>query len=146
MISRSLRMTFLTYAQRGRNQAWRYVATGLLAVILGFAASVVVLTPVMMSGFLARDIGPATFGPEHPREFFVITGVVFACLAAGLVMAARWVQGKRLADLIGAWSWRRFGLAFLAWTAFLGLGALVDFIMAPGGFTVTGGPETLGLA
>jgi membrane protease YdiL (CAAX protease family) len=137
---------FASYAARGRNAGWRYLATTVLALGLAIALGVAVLLPLQLAGVLPPDL---TVQIQHPREpvvFFSATGVIFGCLLGGFVLAARWVQAKRFGDIVGAWRWSLFARGALVWGLVLVLSVAVDALFDPSGFRLTAGPGTPALA
>ena len=138
--------TFMDYARRGRNAAWRYLATTLLAFLVAMAIGVLILVPLQMSGLAPPDLDEQLVKPTRPEVFFVATGLLFSALALGLVLAARWVQAKRLGDLVGRWRWPAAAKGAAIWTAALAAATLVDWLIAPGAFAFTGRPDTARLA
>ncbi|CAN7599502.1 CPBP family intramembrane metalloprotease [Phenylobacterium sp. LjRoot225] len=139
-------MNTLEYARRGRTAWWRYLLTVGLALILALVLGAVVMAVLLLTRSMPPDLAMKMTDPGHPGVFFASIGATFTCLLAGLVLAARWVQQKRFTDIVGAWSWRQFGLAAGIWTLVLVVLTLVDMAIAPTGFRVTATPETWSLA
>ena len=137
---------FEAYAQRGRNAGWRYVAAGGLALLLTVILAACIQVPLQISGLAPADLPKRMLDPSDSVVFFSAIGVMFASLLGGLALAARWVQGKRFGDIVGAWSWRVFGLGAAAWLAVLLVGIGLDVLLAPGGFRISATAETPALA
>ncbi|WP_374574543.1 lysostaphin resistance A-like protein [Phenylobacterium sp.] len=133
---------FLEYARRGRNAWWRYLLTLVLAFTLAIAAGLAVIALLDVLNLLPADFADQVQNPGRPVAFFTANGVIFAVIIAGLAIAARLVQAKRFADLLGAWSWRGFARGAAIWTAVLCLAALIDFAIAPQGFRLSADART----
>lgn len=139
-------MNTLEYARRGRTAWWRYLLTVGLALLLALILGAALMAVLLLTRSMPPDLATKMTDPSHPGVFFASIGATFSCLLAGLVLAARWVQQKRFTDIVGAWSWRLFGLAAGIWTLVLAALTLVDMAIAPAGFRLTAAPETLSLA
>jgi len=135
-------MSYLEYAQRGQNAGWRYGLTLLLGCVLTVALAVVILLPLELTHALPPQWIVEAQDPRRPVSFFAFSGLCFGLLAVGLAIAARWLQKKRPRDLLGAWSWRLFGLGAGIWLVALVVAALVDYAIAPSGFRVTANAGT----
>lgn len=137
---------YLSYVRRGANSWWRYLA----AVILGLVLTIVLGAVVVMVGqvlhALPSDLAAQVQHPDRPVTFFTVTGVIFGLLLAGFVLAIRWLHRKRLGDILGAWTWRGYFTGFGVWILVLVITALVDFAIAPRGFSFTGNPQVGRLA
>ena len=92
------------------------------------------------------DLGEQLQDPKAPELFFLATGVIFGCLALGLILAARWLLGKRLPDLVGRWRWSVVGAGALVWTVALAAAALLDWLIVPEAFSFRAGSGTAQLA
>jgi len=139
-------MDMLDYARRGRTAWWLYLVTIGLALLLAALFGTVLITGLMLMGKLPSDLTQQMTTPSRPDVFFATVGEMFSSILAGLVLAARLVQQKRFTDIVGAWSWRMFGLGAGAWAIVSILAVAVDMAIAPSGFRVTVGPGTLPLA
>lgn len=137
---------FAQYARRGRNGPVRYGLALALGLVLSVVLGAAVLLPLQLAGLLPVDLATRMTDASAPEVFFPATGVMFGCLLLGCVLAARWVQGKRLRDIVGAWRWRLFGLGLALWTLVLVAGAGADALLAPEGFSFTATPQTLSVA
>jgi membrane protease YdiL (CAAX protease family) len=133
----SLPNGFLMFASRGRNAWWRYLiscAAAFLLAMLVLAAAALVLTAMHL---LPPGIAAELTQPKHATVFFLGVGAVFGALAAGLMASAALFQRKRPGDIIGRWRWSIFFWGFGIWAALQCALALIDFLIAPSGFSVT---------
>lgn len=138
--------TYLSYARRGANAGWRYLAALTLGVILTIVFGAVVIAVGEVLHILPADMAEQIQKPDRPITFFGVTATIFGLLALGFALAIRWLHRKRAADVLGAWSWRGYGRGFAIWAVVVVVTALVDFAIAPSGFRVTGGPQVASLA
>jgi membrane protease YdiL (CAAX protease family) len=113
--------------------------------LLGVTIGAVIVIAIQVAGGIP-DLVTRMQDPSEPRIFFASIAANFLSLLAGLVLAARWIQGKRFIDLLGAWSWRQAAAGAAAWAVILAALAGLDFLIAPEGFKVTLSPATGGLA
>ncbi|HEX5378589.1 MAG TPA: CPBP family intramembrane glutamic endopeptidase [Phenylobacterium sp.] len=138
--------TYQAYAQRGANAWWRYP----LALVLGFVLTVVIGAVVIVVGqalkVVPSDMAKQLQHPDHPQTFFLLTGVMFGVVLAGYALAFRIVHRKRARDLLGAWSWRSFWTGLVIWLGVLVVTALIDFAIAPSGFSISSNRPTAILA
>jgi uncharacterized protein len=141
--------TYLEYARRGRNDWWRYVLTLALSIFLALLAG----TGLMLAMILLAHVDIGALSSEltsarDPIRFFIANGVLFAIMAASLVVFARVLQGKRFGDLVGKVSWSYFARGFGVWLLIELVGTGIDYMLAPGGFrvTVSAGTWALGAA
>lgn len=137
---------FLTYARRGRNAWWTWVAVPLLAIVLWITANVLATPLVLIARVPPMALQTQMVHPSDPAIFFPVTGFVFGSLMVGLALAARWLQGKRFSDIVGRWNWRLFAAGLGVWTVVLALSTAADALLAPGTMKLTGGPQTVALA
>jgi membrane protease YdiL (CAAX protease family) len=139
-------MSYIDYAERGRNAPWRYVVGlvgAVLAAILGGAAIVVVLTLLhLFPADFVQNIQDA----GRPERFYPANGVAFGLVLLALVLMLHVLHGKTFRDVVGAWSWRRFGQGVAIWSVLLIVSALIDFLIRPAGFRLTASRQTLALA
>jgi membrane protease YdiL (CAAX protease family) len=128
---------FLGFASRGRNAWWRYliscVAAFLLAILLLSAVSLALTALHLLPPEFAAELAQ----PQHASVFFLGVGAVFGALAVGLMASAALFQHKRPGDIIGRWRWSLFFWGFGVWAALQCALALIDFLIAPSGFSVT---------
>lgn len=134
---------YLSYAMRGRTAWWRYVLTIIVGFLFAIAALVLLLVPLFILHLLPSDFTQQMQNPSDPWTFFGAVTIMFAALGGGLAAAAALVQRKRPGDIIGAWRWKLFGWGLLIWLAVQGILAIVDFALAPAGFTFTRGATPL---
>jgi len=134
---------YLSYAERGRTQWWRYllsIVAGLLLAILALALLSVVLSLLHL---MPPDLAQQMQSPSDPWIFFGAVAIIFAMLCGGLAAAARLIQSKRPGDIIGAWRWDLFGWGLAIWLVVQAVLAMIDFALAPAGFSFTGGAPPL---
>ena len=139
-------MSFLDYAARGQNAAWRYALALALGCGLAVIAGAIIVLGVQLSGMLPQDWLLAAQDPGRPISFFLYNGAVFGLLLLGVAVSVRWIQRKAPPDLVGWWSWRLFGLGAFVWLIALAAATLVDFALEPAGFRITADNETANLA
>jgi len=135
-------MSYLDYAERGLTAGWRYLLTPVAGFALTIALAAAIVVPLQLLGMLPPDWTVLAQDPSRPVSFFVFSGASFGLLALGLAVAARLVQKKRPRDLVGAWSWRLFGLGAGVWLVALVAAALADYAVAPSGFRLTADHRT----
>lgn len=131
--------TYLEFAARGKNEWWRYLLTLVLACLLGgviLAVLGVAAVVLILLHLLPPDLGQQMQQPKNVVPFYLGIGGSFGIWAFALAIMAALVQRKRPADLIGRWSWRLAVLGFCLWMAVQGGLALIDVLIAPGGFTL----------
>lgn len=139
--------TFLDYARRGRTHHWfRWVGTGLLAIVFGVILQFVVIGIAVAAGISLQRVMDMLEKPSDPIGFFLMAGALFGCFVIGLWIAARWIQGKRFSDLIGRWQWGAFGAGALIWLVFIAASSAIDWLIDPQGFTVSMSNATAYLA
>lgn len=137
---------YLDYAARGANTWWRYLAASVTAVALAILLGALAIFVLQVTHLLPGDITAQIQHPDRPSAFFLFTGTVFGLLAAGFVLALRWFHGKRFSDVLGDWSLRAVLTGFGIWLIALVVTALIDFAIAPSGFSVTATSQTPVLA
>ncbi len=139
---------YLDYARRGLTAWWRYPLTIVLALVIWIALDIAIVFGLMVSHLMPGNVAAELTKPSHPVLFFGGNGLAFATVILGFAVAMRLLQRKRMADVIGAWRWSRFGLGLGVWTACLVATTLADFLLRPGGFrwSANGGTGALALA
>jgi membrane protease YdiL (CAAX protease family) len=137
---------YLAYARRGRNAFWRYLAATALAVLLAVVLGTLAAAGLLAAGVALPTDPGSTLDPAHPGGFMAMTAAGFGALLAGFVLAVRWLQAKRLGDLVGRWRWRLFWIGAGVWTGLAALLVLIDLPLAPGSVRLTAGPGTAGFA
>jgi membrane protease YdiL (CAAX protease family) len=138
--------TFMDYAQRGRNDGWRYLLASAGGLLIAAVAILLLGAGLMIARLLPPDLATSMLSPARPAVFFGANGVVFGLLMVGFAAAVRLLQGKRFGDLLGHWSWRAFGIGAAVWTLVLCLLTLIDFAIAPSTFRWSGKAATITLA
>ncbi len=139
-------MTYLDYAARGKNAAWRYVVGPCLGLALTVVFGFLVALALQLSHTMPPDLKQQLLHVTRPVTFYLATGVMFGVLLAGFAVALAVVHRKSPADIIGLWRWRGFGLGVGLWLAVLVIGSLTDLALAPKGFSITADGRTAGLA
>jgi membrane protease YdiL (CAAX protease family) len=137
---------FLDYARRGETAWWRYPLCLVLALVFTMVIGVAILLPLVVLRRLPSDFAAQASHPTYAALFFGIVVVQFAALVAGLAGAAVIVHRKRFGDLIGAWRWRGYVAGVGVWSVILVGLTLLDFAVAPKGFSYTASDKTLVLA
>ena len=138
--------TWLEYAGRGRNAAWRYFVAIplalLVAMVLGFALGLALL--------LSRVTPLATLAgiedPSRPTPFFIGVFATFGLILVGFVAAVGLVHGKRFGDILGRWRWSAFFVGFAVWGLAQVAGTGADLAVAPHALKLSASSATLGLA
>jgi len=134
-------MSYLDYAQRGENAWWRYLVGTALALALAAGLGVVVVVVLQLSHIVSSDLANQVQRADQPG-FYPFNGAVFAIVLIAFWLAARLVHKKRFGDLVGHWTWRKFAAGFAIWVVLQAVAALVDFAIAPQGFSVTASGAT----
>ena len=128
---------FVANAQKGKNAWWRY----LLTVVLGFAVQVVVVVAVviglMLAGVSTAELLRDAQDPARSITFFGTIGASFALLLVGFVWGGAWLHKKSFSDFIGDWQWGGFAFGVVGWLVLLVVGTVIDYLVRPGGFTVS---------
>lgn len=138
--------TYFDYAARGKNAWWRYLLTFLLCMVLVVAAVKVVALGLQVAHLLPPDIATQIQQPKDFLSFYVEIGIIFGIFAACLAAAAFLVQRKRPSDIIGRWRTSFFVVGLAIWFCVQAALALVDYAIAPGGFSVTFNSATVAMA
>lgn len=136
---------FMAYARRGRNSPVRYGLTLVLGLALMMALGAVVLAVLELVTDLPADLAARMQDPRRFDWFFGSLGLTFLVALAGMLAACRLVLRKGLSDLLGDWRWSSWLSGAGVWIIVLSLAALSDYLIAPGGFRISAGPETLRL-
>ncbi|QUD88574.1 CPBP family intramembrane glutamic endopeptidase [Phenylobacterium montanum] len=139
-------MSFSTYAARGKNAVWRYLVAVPLAMLLSVVIGVIVLLPLTLAHLLPPDFTQQAQHPTNPGAFFAFTGATFAAFLAGFASAAWLLHRKSIGDLVGDWRWSAWARGFGLWGLLLLTGSLIDFVVAPRGFSITANSQTPMLA
>ena len=139
-------MTYLDYAARGRTTGWRYLTATILGIAVYVLLSAMALAALMAAGATPKALTDALTRPDNPLVFFPANGLVFGAILFGFIGAARLIQAKRFADIIGVWRWRSAALGAGLWFGVLIAGILVDYAISPSGFRITASSATGPLA
>lgn len=136
---------FMAYARRGRNTPLRYALTLVLGLGFMMALGAVVLGVLELVSDLPADLAERMQDPRRFDWFFGSLGLTFLVALAGILGACRLVLRKGLSDLLGDWRWSSWLNGAGLWIVILSLAALTDYLIAPEGFRISAGPETLRL-
>lgn len=129
--------TYFAYAARGRNDWWRYLLTPILGLLLTALVLIVLTLVLMFANLLPPGIAAQMQQPKNIVPFYMGIAACFGLLTACFAAAAFLVQRKRPSDIIGQWRPRLFVLGFVIWTGVQAGLALVDYVIAPGGFSLS---------
>lgn len=127
----------LALAARGRNAWWRYLISGIAAFAFATLMLTVLSIALGKAHLLPPDVAAQLQQPRDAPVFFLGMGVVFGALAIGLMAAAFLFQRKRPGGIIGRWRWRLFLWGFGIWAGLQCVLALIDFLIAPHGFSIS---------
>jgi membrane protease YdiL (CAAX protease family) len=137
---------FFACAARGRNAWWRYLISGVAAIVFATLALTALSIVLGTAHILPPDVAAQLQQPRDAPIFFLGMGIVFGALAVGLMAAVFLFQRKRPGDIIGSWRWRRFFWGFGVWAGLQCVLALIDFLVTPHGFSVSVSSGTAALA
>jgi uncharacterized protein len=137
---------FFACAARGRNAWWRYLISGVAAIVFATLALTALSIVLGTAHILPPDVAAQLQQPRDAPIFFLGIGVVFGALAIGLMAAVFLFQRKRPGDVIGDWRWRLFFWGFGVWAGLECVLALIDFVIAPHGFSISVSSGTVALA
>jgi membrane protease YdiL (CAAX protease family) len=129
--------TYFAYASRGKNAWWRYLLTPILGLLLTALTLMVIAGALALLHLLPPGIAAEMQQPKYVAPFYLGIAATFGLLTAGFALAAVLVQRKRPSDIIGQWRWKFFVQGFAIWIGVQVLLALVDFAIAPAGFSVS---------
>lgn len=138
-------MTFLDYANRGKNDPWRYAAGLGLGLLFALIIGAILLIPATLFHLLPSDIDEQMKQIKDPFIFFPMTAATFGLFLAGYALAAIVMNNKSPLDLLGGWTWKAFALGAGVWLAYLGICTLIDYALAPKGFRISTTPPSLQL-
>ncbi len=126
---------YLTHANQGKNEWWRYSLTILVGLAAAIVAGSLVSIGLAVIKLLPADIALQHNRPTDPWLFFGAIAVLFAFVCGGIAGAAKLIQRKRLRDIIGCWRWSLYGSGLAVSIVIQTLLAAIDFAIAPSGFT-----------
>ena len=130
-------MTYLEIAARGKNSLWRYLLAWPLALGIWLILVILALLPLLLTHMVTPAQLQAQAPGDHPVLFFALQGLVFAGLIAGFTAAAFLLHRKTFGDLCGQWKWSQARNGALVWLGVLIVFTLIDWALAPKGFTLT---------
>ncbi len=127
---------YLSIAQQGKNQWWRYVFGIFLSlffwVIIGSIVSVVIA--FLFAGGMGTK-GVLALMKSRSIEAFVVNDLMFVFWFLGTVLAVRNVHGRSAWGLVGAdrqINWQRLSYGFAVWFTILMVSSFVSLWMNPG--------------
>ena len=129
--------TYLAYAARGRNDWWRYLLTPILGFLLTALVLIVLTLALMFAHLLPPDFAAQMRQPKNIVPFYLGIAACFGLLTLCFAAAAFLVQRKRPSDIIGQWRSKLFVQGLVIWTGVQAILALVDYVIAPGGFSLS---------
>ena len=129
--------TYLAYASRGRNDWWRYLLTPILGFLLTALVLIVLTLVLMFAHLLPPDFATQMQQPKNIVPFDLGIAACFGLLTVCFAIAAFLVQRKRPSDIIGQWRSKLFVQGLVIWTGVQAILALVDYVIAPGGFSLS---------
>lgn len=130
-------MTYLDYASRGANSAWRYGVSFVLGPVIAAGLGAVILLLSNLAHWVPADLADQVTRPDHPIVFFTANGLIFTALLVGYQLAIRLVHRKRFSDLIGDWRWTNFATGLGLWLVVLVAVTLIDYALKPSGFQLS---------
>jgi membrane protease YdiL (CAAX protease family) len=132
---------YLDAVREGRNDWWRYLLSlGLMAVALLIGSLFLITTALALGQQLDMQTGQLT----NPYASFVILGLSFWPILFALLLAVRWVHGRRILSLITPArriDWKRVGWGFGVWFTLYLLAGLGEYLLHPTAFTLTFEPQ-----
>ena len=138
--------SFLELAARGKTAWWRYpvvvILASLIVFVLVFSISLVLSAAHLIDTRTLASLQHATSGPA----FFVFAGATFGLILFGFVASIALVQGKSIFDITGPWRSSLFLAGFGIWVVVEIVGTLLDYLIAPHGFSLSASRATLNLA
>jgi hypothetical protein len=137
---------FLELAARGKTAWWRYPVTIFLAIVLWLLACTAIIVGLFIAHAMPPNISQELTQPQHIEVFYGATGGMFGLLLLSFIAAVRLLHGKRFADILGVWSWRRLLTGAGIWLVVTLVAVLVDYLIQPTGFSKTASAATLTLA
>ncbi|HEX7760458.1 MAG TPA: CPBP family intramembrane glutamic endopeptidase [Caulobacteraceae bacterium] len=137
--------SLIQYAERGRNDWWRYLCCTPLALVTATLLGVGIVVLLFLAHAIPPDLQEQMTHPTRPAVFFTATGVSFGCLLIGFIAAIRLLHDKRFGDLLGDWRWQAVAVGAAVWFAVQALAAFADFGLAPRSFSLTASGATLTL-
>jgi membrane protease YdiL (CAAX protease family) len=124
-------------AGAGKPGVWRYLVVIVCGVAAAAAAGAGLSFVLALTGRLGPDAVHAMQDPSRFGPFFLGVALSFGLLLLGFWLASRLVQGRRWGDVVGRWRWDLTAAGFGVWLGIVALGALVDFLLQPSGFSLS---------
>jgi uncharacterized protein len=134
---------FLEFARRGKPGGWRYAVVILAGLVLAIVLGAVLALALAWTGLLGpQGLGALQLSKGAGPSFPIIV-VNFAPLLFGFWASSRWVQGKRLGDIVGLWRWSLTAKGAGVWAVVVAVGALADYALHPSDFSLSADSRTL---
>lgn len=133
---------FLDYARRGRNDWWRYLATPMLSFALVFMVDLIVSPWITVTGLSPKAYHALADDPSQVAWYYGSGSLFGGVLLLGLVVSALIVHHKKFNDIVGCWRWSQVALGAGAGLIVFVVAGGVDYIVQPGGFRLSSGPQT----
>ena len=139
-------MSYLTVAQQGKNQWWRYlIAVPLILfiwLVLGSLPFVAAAIALSLDGNPATDIDPATaqLTGVDPIWSFLLLMLSFVVFLGGTAAAVVLIHRRRFVSLItpaNAINWRRVGQGCAIWVVLVAAMSVVESVLYPGRYQLT---------
>lgn len=137
---------YLVFAARGRNSWWRYIVSLATACSVAIVLYAVMLACLSAARLIPRDFASYLQVPRDPAIFFAGMAMAFGALLAGFLAAIGVIQNKEVHDVIGRWSWAMVLRGAAIWGAAQVILILIDFLIAPQGFSFIFTAQTAVLA
>ena len=135
-------MTYLDIARRGKNDLWRYIVTWPVAGLVYVLILTVIIVPAVLLHWVDMGFVEKMKSAADPVPFYAGVALSFIPILLAVIVAVRWLHGKRFGDIIGAWRWRDFAFGAGVWLVLLLVSTGVDFALRPHGFRLTIGTLT----
>lgn len=134
--------TYAEFAARGRNAAWRYALTLALTLVFAIAGGAILIFVLQAARLLPADFTDHLLVPDNPNAFFLANAALFGLLLASMAAAIMIVHRKAFGDVVGLWRWERFLAGAGLWIGAMIAMALIDFAIAPDGFSLSADHRT----
>ncbi|MDX2228744.1 MAG: CPBP family glutamic-type intramembrane protease [Leptolyngbyaceae cyanobacterium bins.349] len=140
---------FLSSAEQGKNDVWRYFAAMLLATGLGLvgylgvglpmaraiARSTSIFEPIRLTPDLEEKLNPLS--ANSLEISYISTHVAYGFFCIGLWLAVKQLHQRKILTLISpdaSFQWQRFGLGFGLWFALAAIQTGIEFLYNPAAF------------
>lgn len=137
--------TYLEYAARGANAWWRYALAAVVTALLTIALGMALMFGLEAAGHVPSEAAGDLLEPGDAAAYFIATGWLFGLILVGFLVAVWLMQRKSPLAIFGRWSWRLWLVGFGIWIVVAAVGVLLDFAIAPSGFSVAASRQTVWL-